>query len=133
MKFNTFKEIPVWILSIQIAQEVYRLTNEGRFSRDFALRDQIRKAIVSVSSNIAEGFERDNNNEFIRFLKISKGSLGEVKSQLYLSTHIGYIDKVSYSLLDNRLIDLDKQLGSFILYLEYKREKKEFLNKRKHN
>ncbi len=74
MKIQKFEELNIWKLSLGVTKEIYDLTAKGNFSRDFGLRDQIRRAIVSVSSNIVEGFEKNNNNEFVRFLKIAKGS-----------------------------------------------------------
>jgi four helix bundle protein len=82
------------------------------------LRDQIRRAIISVSSNIVEGFEKNNNNEFIRFLKIAKGSIGEVRNQLYIALAIGYIMQKEFNELKNKLIDLANQVRKFISYLE---------------
>ncbi len=83
MKFEKFEDLPIWKLSLKITRDVYDLASQPKFSRDFPLRDQIRRAIISVSSNIVEGFEKNNNNEFIRYLKISKGSAGEVRNQLF--------------------------------------------------
>jgi four helix bundle protein len=70
---------------------VYRATGQGRFARDFGLRDQIQRAAVSVMSNIAEGFERNSRAEFARFVSIARGSAGEVRSQLYLARELGYV------------------------------------------
>lgn len=75
MKINKFEDLEIWKLSLKITKIIYDLTAKREFSRDFGLRDQIRRAIISVSSNVVEGFEKNNNNEFIRFLKIAKGSL----------------------------------------------------------
>lgn len=127
MKINNFEELQIWKDSIQQAKEIYSLTSNVKFSKDFSLRDQIRRAIVSVSSNIVEGFERSNNNEFIRFLKIAKGSLGEVRSQLYLATVLNYVGNRQQDALDKKLMELSTQIGKFISYLETKRKNKEFL------
>ena len=82
-KFNSFEEIIAWQKARILNKEIYLLTNSNPlFSRDFGLRDQIRRCSVSVSSNIAEGFERQTTKEFIRFLYISKASAGEFRSQL---------------------------------------------------
>lgn len=70
--------------------------NQPKFNKDFKLRDQVRGAIISVSSNIVEGFEKNNNNEFIRFFKIAKGSVGEVRNQLFIALAVGYISQAQF-------------------------------------
>lgn len=116
----------MWKLSLRITKKIYDLTSRGKFSKDFCLRDQIRRAIISISSNIVEGFEKNNNNELIRYLKIAKGSLGEVRNQLYIALAVGYITQSEFDELNKALIDLSNQIGSFISYLEKKRKAKEF-------
>lgn len=93
MKINKFEDLPIWKMSLKLTRDIYDPTSQQKFSKDFALRDQIRRAIISVSSNIVEGFEKNGNNEFIRFLKISKGSVGEVRNQLYISLAVECISK----------------------------------------
>jgi len=80
-KIEKFEDIEAWKKAREVAKEIYAISNEGLFARDFGLRDQIRRAAVSVMSNIAEGFERGGDVEFRRFLAIAKGSAGEVKAQ----------------------------------------------------
>jgi len=129
MKIRKFEDLKIWKLSLKITKKIYDLTSKSKFSRDFGLRDQIRRAIISVSSNIVEGFEKNNNNEFIRYLKIAKGSTGEVRNQLYIALTVGYITESEFKNLDAQLIDLSKQMGSFINYLVTKRKNKEFLTR----
>ena len=129
MKITKFEDLKIWKLSLRITKIIYDLTSKGRFSKDFGLRDQIRRAIISVSSNIVEGFEKNNNNEFIRFLKIAKGSAGEVRNQLYIALTVGYITKSEFERVNKELIDLSNQIGSFINYLVTKRKNKEFLTR----
>lgn len=129
MKINKFEELNIWKLALKITKEIYDLTAKKEFSKDFCLRDQIRKAIISVSSNIVEGFEKNNNNEFIRFLKIAKGSAGEVRNQLYIALAVGYITNQEFERVNKELEDLAGQIGGFIVYLEKKRKNKEFINK----
>ena len=81
-KIKRFEDIESWKKSRELAKSVYRITLNQRFARDFGLRDQIRRASVSILSNIAEGFERDGDKEFIQFLSLAKGSCGEVRAQL---------------------------------------------------
>lgn len=121
MKYNSFEELPIWKEAINIGKEIYLLTEKGKFKTDFSLKDQIRRAIVSISSNIAEGFERANNNEFIRFLLISKGSVGEVRSQLYFGLCLGYLDKQVFEKTNKGLKLLARQIGGFISYLKKER------------
>jgi len=91
MRYYRFEELAIWKLSLKITKLVYDLTFNKYFIKDFSLRDQIRRATVSISSNIVEGFEKNNNNEFIRYLKIAKGSLGEIRNQLYIAKSVKYI------------------------------------------
>ena len=89
----------------------------------------MRRSIVSVSSNIVEGFERSNNNEFVRFLKIAKGSSGEARNQLYIAKELKYIDEEEFLKLKTLLLELSKQIGSFINYLTKMKNIKQFTNK----
>lgn len=117
MKIKKFEELSIWKLSLKIAKLIYDISSKNKFSKDFSLRDQIRRAVISISSNIVEGFEKNNNNEFIRYLKIAKGSVGEVRNQLFISKEIGYINNEEFCRINNLLIDLANQIGSFISYL----------------
>ena len=83
--FKTFEDIEAWQRSRALTKSIYKVTSQGTFARDFGLRDQIRKASVSIMSNIAEGFERSGTKEFIQFLATAKGSAGEVRAQLYVA------------------------------------------------
>ena len=126
MKIKKFEDLPIWQLALKVTKEIYDLTNKKEFSKDFSLRDQIRRAIISASSNIVEGFEKNNNNEFIRFLKIAKGSVGEVRNQLYIALAVNYITDQEFDKINKELEDLANQIGGFIVYLEKKRKSKEF-------
>lgn len=84
MRYTRFEDLPVWNTAIELAVEVYALTSRPQFRLQRSLRDQIERAAVSVSNNIAEGFERGTNNELLAFLYISRGSAGEVRSMLCL-------------------------------------------------
>jgi four helix bundle protein len=92
-----FEELDTWKKSRELAVRIYKLTNKGEFSRDFGFRDQIRRASVSVMSNIAEGFERGSRPDFHRFLVIAKASCAEVRSQLYLALDIGYLTQDEFA------------------------------------
>jgi four helix bundle protein len=90
MKVEKFEDLIVWKDSMRLAVEVYEQSKE---CRDFGFRDQIQRSSVSVPSNIAEGYERQSNKEFIQYLYIAKGSCGELRTQIYLAINIGIIDK----------------------------------------
>jgi four helix bundle protein len=117
MKINRFEELEVWQLSRTLVKEIYKVTNEGQFKKDFALRDQIRRAGLSVISNIAEGFERKTKNELIQFLFISKGSSGEVRSQLYAASDLKYISDEQFKELFNLSESVSRTISAFIKYL----------------
>jgi four helix bundle protein len=125
MTINNFQDLDIWKDSLVVAKLIYDLTLVGGFNKDFALRDQIRRAIISVSSNIAEGFERNNNNEFVYFLRVAKGSLGEVRSQLYIAELAGYVDISVRVNIVEQVTKLSSQIGAFIVYLDkYRKEDK---------
>ena len=102
---RTIEDIEVWREARKLAADVYRLTSSGAFSRDFGLRDQMRRAGVSIACNIAEGFGRDSNVEFRRFLCIARGSVAELKTQAYIALDIGYIDQDAFQALSS---DIDR-------------------------
>ncbi|KKP57981.1 MAG: Ribosomal protein S23 [Candidatus Moranbacteria bacterium GW2011_GWF1_34_10] len=129
MKIQKFEESNIWKISLVITKNIYDLTAKGDFSKDYGLRDQIRRATVSISSNIVEGFEKNNNNEFVRFLKIAKGSSGEVRNQLYIALAINYISQEEFDNLNTKLENIANQIGGFIVYLQKKKINKEFLKK----
>lgn len=97
MKVERFEDLIAWQKARELTREVYRVTRSGEFARDFGLRDQIRRASVSIMSNIAEGFDRSGKAEFHQFLVIAKGSAAEVRSQLYVAHDSGYIRQDVFS------------------------------------
>jgi four helix bundle protein len=121
MQVKNFEELEIWKEARRLTQEIYQLTRDSKFSKDFVLRDQIRRAAVSIMSNIAEGFERGGNQEFIQFLYVAKASCGEVRSQLYVALDQSYVapkdcDDVSksfrrLSIMISNLIDYLKRSG----------------------
>ncbi len=133
MKIKKFEDLPIWKSALELTKTVYDLTAQPKFSKDFVLRDQIRRAIISVSSNIVEGFEKNNNNEFIRYLKISKGSVGEVRNQLLIALTVGYISQTQFDKTNQELEDLANQIGGFISYLEKCRTEGKFTRKKSVN
>ncbi len=97
---------------------MYQLTACGEFARDYGLREQVRRAAVSVMSNIAEGFERGSDRQLRHFLLIAKGSVGEVKCQLYIAHDVGYISEEQFSILMNKTTEIGRMLAGFMRYLE---------------
>lgn len=100
-----FEELKCWKATRQITHEIYIVTREGKISKDFGMKDQIRRASLSTMNNIAEGFAKYSKKEFIRFLNISQSSAAEVKSRLYLITDLNYIK-------EKKLTDLHQQVDS---------------------
>ena len=113
-----FEELEIWKLARELANEIFDLfTGSESFSRDFKLKDQINGSSGSVMDNIAEGFERGGRNEFINFLTFSKGSAGEVKSQLYRALDRKYIKQEEFDHLYEKTDLIGKKTGAFINYL----------------
>ena len=123
MYYKKFEDMPVWQHSLQATKVIYDLSANAKWSKDFGLKDQIRRAIVSISSNIVEGFEKNNNNEFIRFLKIAKGSTGEVRNQLYIGFTISYINKEEFDNINIEIEKLGNEIGGLIVYLQNYKKK----------
>jgi four helix bundle protein len=111
MTIEKFEDIETWKKSKQLTLKVY-----GSFShcKDYSFRDQIRRAVVSIMNNIAEGYERKGDRELRRFLFIAKGSCGEVRSMLYLSLELRYINKEEFDELFGLSIEISKMLSGFI-------------------
>ncbi len=112
-----FEDLEAWKTAREITKEVYRLTKNESFVRDFGLCDQIRRASVSIMSNISEGFERDGKKEFINFLSIAKGSAGEVRSQLYIAFDQEYISRQEFDLIQNKVEQNSRIIAGLINYL----------------
>jgi four helix bundle protein len=123
MKAKKFEDLIIWQEARELIKSIYNLTRKYPLQNDFGLREQIQRASVSIMNNIAEGFERDNNNEFIRFLVISKGSAGELRSLLYVILDLEYITKKEFEECYQRVDIIIRKISKFINYLvEFKKK-----------
>jgi four helix bundle protein len=113
-----FEEIEAWQTARELTKMIYSLTEEIKFSRDFGLKDQIRRASVSIMSNISEGFESQTQALFIRYSGIAKASAGEVRSQLYISHDLEYISQEQFTKAFAMAEKASRQIARFISYLE---------------
>ena len=112
-----FEDIESWQRGREVVKQIYSVTRVEPFSRDFALCNQIRRSAVSIISNIAEGFERDGNKEFLQFLAVAKGSCGEVTSQLYIALDQEYIDEETFDRIRSRVDETSRMIGGLMRYL----------------
>jgi four helix bundle protein len=114
MKARRFEDLTVWQKARLLTKSVYEVTRKEDFARDFGLSGQIQRAVVSVMSNIAEGFERGNRGDYHRFLCIAKASNGEVRSQLYIALDIGYLNQSEFDRLLGDTEELSRMLSALI-------------------
>jgi four helix bundle protein len=113
-----FEDLEVWQKAKELTNLIYRVSSSGAFSRDFGLRDQMRRAAVSIMSNIAEGFESQTQAMFIQYLGHAKGSAGELRAQLYIAVEQNYITQDEFNSAISLAESCSKQLARFIQYLE---------------
>ena len=121
MQIKNFEDLEIWKEARHLTREIYTLSKAPQFSKDYGLRDQMRRAAVSIMSNIAEGFERGGNQDFAQYLYVAKGSCGEVRSQIYVALDQKYVDQKAtddllavlrrLSVMIKHLIDHLKQSG----------------------
>jgi four helix bundle protein len=116
--FKTFEEIEVWQKSRNFTKEVYNISKQNTFYKDLGLREQIRRASVSIMSNISEGFERNGKKEFLQFLSIAKGSAGEVRSHLYVAYDQEYLIKEKFDELIIVVTEISRMLNGLMNYLK---------------
>jgi len=114
---NNFEELKVWQKARMLCQEIYEIIEKEKFCKDYKLKDQINGSSGSVMDNIAEGFGRLGNNEFINFLTISNGSVLEVKSQLYRALDRKYITPEKFDELEKLIEEISKMIAALIIYL----------------
>jgi four helix bundle protein len=120
ISMRSFEELDVWQIARELVRKIYGLTNQDNIRKDFGFVDQIRRAAVSVMNNIAEGFERESDVEFIRFLFIARGSAGEVRSLLYVALDQGYINEIQFNEISELCIRTSQMIWGLIRYLKKK-------------
>jgi four helix bundle protein len=123
-KIQRFEEMDVWKLARELTRNIYSISNHRDFFRDFGLREQIRRASISIVSNIAEGFESQINPGFCRFLASARGSAAEIRAQLYLASDFHYITDLELRDLVSQTEFISRQLTGFINYLQSSSRKK---------
>ncbi len=117
-KIEKFEDLLVWQKGMEMVKQVYLITNDGKLNRDFALRDQLRRAALSIPANIAEGFERASQKEYLNYLNIAKGSAGEVRSLLRVSLDLGYLQQIKFEELLVAILELSRFLSNQIKSLK---------------
>ncbi len=115
--FQRFEDIEAWQKARELTREIYKVSQKEPFLKDFGLRDQIRRASVSIMSNIAEGFERSGTGEFMQFLSMAKGSTGEVKAQLYVAVDQEYLDDKTFDRLYMLTAEISKMIAGLMNYI----------------
>ena len=113
-----FEDLEIWQEARSLCQYIFKITAKEPFNKDFRFRDQIRASSGSIMDNVAEGYERDGNKEFVQFLSIAKGSCGETRSQCYRAMDFGYIDEVTLGELIDQTTNLSRKIAGFISYLK---------------
>jgi four helix bundle protein len=113
-----FEELAIWKDAVSVGVEIYDLTSRGKLGKDFSSKDQLRRAAISISNNIAEGFEYNNNKVFIRFLHYAKGSAGELRSNLTVLKEARVINTDEGERLRNKVTTVSQNISGFIKYLK---------------
>jgi len=116
-RIEQFENLEAWKKARELAKAVYAITSDGDFARDFGLLDQVRRAAVSVLSNIAEGFERGGDKGFSQFLAVAKGSCREIRAQLYVALDQHYISKEQFDTLSHSALQVSRLLAGLMKYL----------------
>jgi four helix bundle protein len=117
-RITRFEDIDAWKKARELRRAIYTYSRNGAFAKDFGLRDQIQRSAVSITSNIAEGFERGGNKEFIQFLASSKGSCGELRDQLYAALDEQYISAAQFEILCGQAIEISRMISGLMRYLQ---------------
>ena len=113
-KVESFEDLFIWQKGIEFVKEIYLITEKKGIKSDFGLKEQMRRAVVSIPTNIAEGFERRSRKEYLNFLNIAKGSTGEIRSLLYVAFEIGYINETEHQYLREKARFLSGSISNHI-------------------
>lgn len=116
-RIEKFEDLMSWQKARELTRLVYQVSRQGEFARDFGLRDQIRRAAVSILSNIAEGFERGGDKEFRQFLSLAKGSCAEVRAQLYVALDEHYVAGAQFEQMRALTVDVSRLISGMMAYL----------------
>lgn len=119
-KINRFEDIQAWQKARELNKKIYNITRNSHISKDLFLRDQIRRASVSIMSNVAEGYGRKSKKEFANFLNMAHGSAAEVQSHLYIALDLGYISQQEFDELYKKTDEVSKMIQSFMNYLNFR-------------
>lgn len=117
-RFEQFEEIDAWKEGCRLSTQIYEIIKGESFAKDWGLRDQVRRSAISIPSNIAEGFERDSVKEFVRFLRIAKGSAGELRTHLYIARSLGYLEAEEFQGLVDQVKHISSMIARLVSYLE---------------
>ncbi|MFA4903940.1 MAG: four helix bundle protein [Desulfobaccales bacterium] len=117
-KIERFEDIEAWKKARELTKSIYELTSQGKLATDFSLKDQFRRASVSIMANIAEGFEREGNKEFRQYLAMAKGSVGEVKALLYVALDAGFLPLEKINQIMALSDETSRLLAGFLRYLK---------------
>lgn len=117
---KSFQEFEVYKKAVFLTKDVFKLTDNEKLKNEYSIKDQLKRAVISITNNIAEGSEYNNNKQFIRFLKMSKGSVAEVRNMLFLLVELNFLNEEEIEEMNQLSIDISKSLSKFISYLKSK-------------
>ncbi len=117
MKIERFEDLDIWKKSIELYVDIFVVIENSGLKNDFSAKDQLKRATLSISNNIAEGFEYENNLQFVRFLRYSKGSAGEIRNMVTVFFMTGQISKEQHDKLIEKIVEISKSIKGFMKYL----------------
>jgi four helix bundle protein len=123
-KIEKFEDMDIWKEAVSIGVDIYNLTSKGKLETDYSSKGQLRRAAISISNNIAEGFEYNNNKVFAKFLNYAKASAGELRSNLFVLKEAHIVDERDHEYLQGKLTSASKNISGFIKYLKSFESKK---------